>query len=124
MRSIDDLLYYVPVFSFLTVLVIGCGTSSDDAPKSVADITKSVKLAIPTDNKIYHAAYPDFGGAEDIVTKNRIDEYETLAGKNITWAYFSNNWTAEKGGIKFPKNDVETINKQGVVPFIRMMPTF
>ncbi len=122
MRSIDDLLYYVPVFSFLTVLVIGCGTSSDDTPKSIADITKSVKLAIPTDNKIYHAAYPDFGGAEDIVTKNRIDEYETLAGKNITWAYFSNNWTAEKGGIKFPKNDVETINKQGVVPFIRMMP--
>jgi len=41
---------------------------------------------------IYHAAFPDFGGTEDIVTNERILSFETLVQKNIIWAYFSNNW--------------------------------
>ncbi len=70
-------------------------------------------------NGIYHSAYPDFGGTEDIVTTEAIRDFEQIAGKNIVWAYFSNNWYND---IKFPAEAVQTIHKAGCVPFIRMMP--
>ena len=82
----------------------------------------SFKLQIPNDNKIYHAAFPDFGGTEDLVSAERIVDFEELCQREITWAYFSNNWTVEKGGIKFPFQEVMTIHQTGKVPFIRMMP--
>ncbi len=78
-----------------------------------------IKLQVPSNNKIYHAAYPDFGGFEDIVTASRITDFELLAEKNITWAYFSDNWF---DGIHFPAAEVATINTLGRVPFIRIMP--
>ncbi len=67
---------------------------------------------------IYHSAYPDFGGTEDVVTADAINEFEELAKKEIVWAYFSNNWMDE---IKFPINEVNTILGSGKLPFIRMM---
>ncbi len=76
------------------------------------------KLIEPTSG-IYHSAYPDFGGTEDVVTAQRISEFETLANKNIVWAYFSNNWY---DSIKFPMQAVNIINTAGKVPFIRIMP--
>ena len=68
---------------------------------------------------IYHSAFPDFGGTEDIVTADRINEFVDLAGKDIVWAYFSNNWT---DGINFPFQAVTTISSTGKIPFIRLMP--
>jgi len=68
---------------------------------------------------IYHSAYPDFGGTEDLVTSERIDAFEKICGKDITWAYFSNNWY---DSITFPSAAAETIHSAGKVPFIRMMP--
>ncbi len=68
---------------------------------------------------IYHSAYPDFGGTEDVVTTERINEFETLAKKDIVWAYFSNNWY---NSISFPSDAVSIIHNAGKVPFIRMMP--
>ena len=47
---------------------------------------------LPPDSGIYHSAFPDFGGPEDQVTAQRIRAFEQLAGKEIVWAYFSNNW--------------------------------
>lgn len=78
-----------------------------------------LKLQKPLNNQIYHSAYPDFGGFEDNVTAQRIVDFETLAGKNITWAYFSDNWF---DGIHFPSVEVATIHNLGRVPFIRIMP--
>ncbi len=78
----------------------------------------SAKL-IPAPNGIYHSAFPDFGSTEDIVSADRIQEFEQLAQKKIVWAYFSNNWTE---GIVFPMQAVETIHNAGRIPFIRMMP--
>ena len=43
-----------------------------------------------------------------------------MIGKKIVWAMFSNNWGRE--GITFPEEIVLTINRLGIVPFIRMMP--
>jgi len=68
---------------------------------------------------IYHCAYPDFGGTEDIVTTSKTTDFESLVGKDIVWAYFSNNWY---NNIQFPSAAVNTIHDAGKVPFIRMMP--
>lgn len=73
---------------------------------------------VPPVNGIYHSAYPDFGGTEDVVTATAINEFEDLAKKDIVWAYFSNNWMDQ---IKFPTDAVNTVKDEGKVPFIRMM---
>ncbi len=74
---------------------------------------------IPSELGIYHAAFPDFGGTEDVVTQNRISSFESIASKDIAWAYFSNNWYDE---ITFPMDAVNTILTADRTPFIRMMP--
>lgn len=68
---------------------------------------------------IYHCAFPNFGPAEDKVTVKRIKTFQSLTGKPIVWAYFSNNWFT---GIHFPLSAVNTISSYGKIPFIRMMP--
>ena len=73
---------------------------------------------IPPAQGVYFSAFPDFGGSEDIVTTQRILDFETLAEKQITWAYFSNNWY---NNIQFPADAVQTIHQSGRIPFIRMM---
>ena len=75
------------------------------------------KLTPPTQG-VYFAAFPDFGGPEDNVTTQRLNDFETLAQKQITWAYFSDNWYQN---ISFPSAAVQTIHQAGRVPFIRMM---
>lgn len=79
----------------------------------------NVVLLPPRGHRVYHAAFPDFGGPEDRVSKARIHSFERLAGRRIVWAYFSNNWL--RGRIRFPAARVRTISQAGRVPFIRMM---
>ena len=79
----------------------------------------SNNILIEPSSGIYHSAYPDFGGTEDVVTTSKITDFETLVGKDIVWAYFSNNWY---DNIQFPSAAVNTIHDAGKVPFIRMMP--
>ncbi len=79
---------------------------------------RNEKLLAP-ENGMYHSAFPDFGGTEDIVTTDNINQFIELAGKDIVWAYFSNNWI---NGIHFPSEAVATISSTGKIPFIRLMP--
>ena len=76
-------------------------------------------LAPPPDGRVYHAAFPDFGGPEDRVESGRIREFERLAGRPIAWAYFSDNWF--HGRINFPRRDVGAILDADRLPFIRLM---
>ena len=76
-------------------------------------------LAPPSGERIYHAAFPDFGGAENQVKGAKIHRFERLAGRRMTWAYFSNNWF--RGEIRFPASDVEHVLDAGRLPFIRLM---
>ncbi len=78
----------------------------------------SQKLLSPTEG-IYHGSFPDMGPTEDVVTIERIKEFENLTGKETAWVYFSDNWF---DGIKFPMIKAEAIRDAGSVPFIRMMP--
>lgn len=80
----------------------------------------SKKLDPPPTGKIYHGAYPDFGGTEDIVTTQKMTDFETLAGKNMAWAYLSNNWYTSN--IVFPLTDATTVRNANKIPFIRLMP--
>jgi hypothetical protein len=77
------------------------------------------KKLIPIDTGIYAGAFPDLGGTEDIVTLEKLGEFELLSGKKPAWIYFSNNWFK---GIKFPAEEVKIIDESGSVPFIRLMP--
>ncbi len=85
----------------------------------ISEPTFNNELLIAPNSAIYHSAFPDFGGTEDVVTAARITEFEALAEKEIVWAYFSNNWYSE---IQFPNTAVATIHNTGKVPFVRMMP--
>ncbi len=105
----------------------------DSSPESLEAYRKGVanslflsNSAVFFDNKlieantgIYHSAFPDFGGTEDIISRERILSFEALAKKNIIWAYFSNNWYRD---IQFPKTEVDIIKNSGKIPFIRLMP--
>ncbi len=79
----------------------------------------SGNILLEPSSGIYHSANPGFIGAEDYVTEEIITDFETLVGKNIVWAYFSNNW---RDNIQFPTSNVNIIHEAGKVPFIRMMP--
>ncbi len=75
---------------------------------------------LPPSSGVYHAAFPDFGPEEDIVTSRRLQRFTAeTAGKPIAWAYFSDNWF---DGIQFPRSAVQRTSATGALPFIRMMP--
>jgi hypothetical protein len=89
-----------------------------DTEQSLSDNEHPVKL-VALENRIYHAAFPDFGSFEDEVDKDRISDFTDLVNKDIAWGYFSNNWF---DGIKFPTQQVETLRQMGITPLIRLMP--
>jgi len=109
----------VNVFLFILLFFSCKKEKSDDDKEDKILIGTYYKLSKPVNNQIYHSAFPDFGSTEDVVSQTAIQSFENLAGKNIAWAYFSNNWT---NGIHFPTNAVNTIIQAGKIPFIRMMP--
>jgi len=102
-------------------LFSACQKKDDDQKDDKVQQSDVYKLQKPSGGQIYHAAFPDFGGTEDIVSTTAITNFENLAGKPIAWAYFSNNWTSPQG-IHFPLQEVNTIVASGRVPFIRIMP--
>jgi len=98
------------LLSMALLFLSACGGSST---------TEETKLLAPSGDQIYFGAFPDFGGSEDNVTTQKVKDFETIAGKKIAWAYFSQNWY---NGITYPKSAVHAIDKSGAVPFVRLMP--
>jgi hypothetical protein len=81
--------------------------------------SKEVKLLPPRGDSIYFGAFPDFGGDENIISSKRIEKFEALAQKKMLWSAFSQHWFQ---GMKYPKNEIHTIHKMGIIPFIRLLP--
>ena len=106
-----------------TLIVAAVAVAFAAAPYGVAEGGTGAEpgrvLAKPPHGRVYHAAFPDFGGPESQVSAARIRSFERLAHRRIAWAYFSNNWL--DGRIRFPAKQVRTIERAGRVPFIRMM---
>ncbi len=84
---------------------------------TLARIDSNQKLLPPLKGR-YHAAYPNFGPLEDHVSTQQIYNFEQLAFRKITWAYFSNNWGDQ---ILFPTKEIEAIKKTKRIPFVRIM---
>jgi hypothetical protein len=78
----------------------------------------SAKLA-PPEEGVYHSAHPDFGIKDDLVTAGSVREFESLARKEIVWAYLS--WNRD-GGINFPSDSCRSLYGEGVVPLVGIMP--
>lgn len=87
--------------------------------QEVVSSTNGLKV-IPPEFGAYHGAYADFGATEDIVTESAINNFISLAGKRIAWAYFSNHWL--NGEIRFPQKNFEECRKAGVIPYIGLLP--
>lgn len=113
-------------------------TTTSSAQKERSDITSPTKAVyaepvssdLPTPSTtantpsprvqtILHGAFPDFGPTEDVVSQERVRDFERLVEKEIAWGYFSDNWF---DGISFPQKEVEAMRAAGSVPFIRIMP--
>lgn len=74
---------------------------------------------LPPPSGVYHAAHPDYGLRDDLVTRDRIDAFRDLAEKPIVWSYVSFHWDK---GIRFPVNACRTLHDEGIVPLIGIMP--
>ncbi len=109
------------LFTSIIILLFltGCGNTNSDENNSFQTGEEKTKLLPPSDNKIYFAAFPDFGGSEDQVTSQKIRDFETIVDKKIVWACFSQNWF---NGIKYPKEHIHAINDTKTIPYVRLMP--
>ena len=121
---------YRPRFSILALAVIIVFTAHYIGTRDRASASRlqaddlsfsryETKITPPVKG-IYQGAFVNFGGVEDEVRVKKIIDFEKMIGKKIVWAMFSNNWGRE--GITFPEENVLTIYRLGIVPFIRMMP--
>jgi hypothetical protein len=79
----------------------------------------AVKLGPPAGSGVYHAAHPDFGPSDDLVTAESARSFIRLAGKKIAWAYVSFNWKDE---MRFPSEACRTLHEEGITPLVGMMP--
>lgn len=100
----------------VTALTLG---GAQAGPSGCDPQAGSCVLVAPGGARAYHAAFPDFGGSEDQVEAKRLRRFERAAGRPVAWAYLSNNWY--DGEIRFPSADVEVIDREGRVPFVRLM---
>lgn len=66
----------------------------------------------------YLAAFPGFGSTEDVVSESLLKDFEKVAGHQVAWAYFSDNWYHS---IQFPSIAVAKLRALKRTPFIRMM---
>ncbi len=105
------------VLAIAAVAVAGRAAFPGDSPERATAAVGGVKL-LPPSQGMYLAAFPDFGGSEDQVTAGAIGSYESLTGREVAWAYFSQNWY---DGIVFPAAAVQAIHATGAVPFVRLM---
>ena len=103
----------------LTVLALASDAVLLPSPAGSGHGASDLVLGAPAKGRVYHAAFPDFGGPESRVSAARIRSFERLAKRRIAWAYFSNNWL--RGRVRFPARHVRQIELAGRVPFIRIM---
>ena len=79
----------------------------------------AAKIPLPPAGVLYHGVFPGGRtGAEDDITLDDLQEYETEVGKRAAWVYFSNNWYRSR---EFPLTTTEWIRGAGSIPYIRLM---
>ncbi|WP_457675026.1 heparin lyase I family protein [Thiolapillus sp.] len=87
--------------------------------KAAMDLSSPAKLKPAADGGIYFAAFPDFGGDEEEVTRERVEAFEALAGKKIAWAPFSQDWFVS---MEYPREQIHVLHDGGTLPLVRLQP--
>ncbi len=99
------------------------GASTSRAGPGQAPRATCGKL-LPPSWGAYLGAFPDFNTtkvySEDHVREARIADFEQLAGRPLSWVYFSQHWYL---GLAFPRERVLTIWRHGAVPYIAFLPS-
>ncbi len=114
------------IFCLLPIFLSACGGSNSASDTNNKELTG--KLLPPAHDEIYFGAFTDFGTLEDEVTTEKIENFDSLAGKPIAWSYFSNNWTTlnenneHSPEIRYPKETIQEIHNVGKTPFVRLLP--
>ncbi|MEW6218490.1 MAG: glycosyl hydrolase [Thermodesulfobacteriota bacterium] len=99
---------------FAGYLLAGC---ADEPPAPGPPAPSAAPLAVPAAGA-YLGAYIDFGEAEDTVTLEAIEAYETLVGKHQAIIASSSFWGEES----FPQKNLELIARHGAVPLVYWSP--
>ncbi len=73
---------------------------------------------LPPDSGCYVGVFPGWGQMEDSVSLPTLEDFETLAGKGVAFAPFSNFW----GENYSSRQQLDIIANYGAVPMLRLMP--
>jgi hypothetical protein len=119
MRAIGLLL---GAFVSAAVLLVGPPTTMSGRAR-VSITARCGKLLEPTSGA-YLGAFsnfdaPDFTSEEDVVTSDKIDQFEHEAGRKLVWVYFTQHWFKS---LDFPLQTVLSIWRHGAIPFVRLQP--
>src|SRR5437762_12590649 len=97
----------------LALALAGCSKPSD----TKVDPNGPVEVVVP-DHGAYTGAFMDFGDAEDDVTLEMIEEFETMVGKHQAIIASSSYW----GEQSFPLRKLNVIWRHGALPLIFWSP--
>ncbi|GIU96673.1 MAG: beta-mannanase [Actinomycetota bacterium] len=105
-----------------TVATLASAGAAWGVPPSPCASNEGVRIAPPASGA-YHFGYFSPTPNERTVTRDSIDEFETLAGRPVAGVVFSDPWgTRGKLTIGFPTRKVRTIWRHGAVPVVRFTP--
>src|SRR5216110_3112763 len=98
----------------VTLAITGC---REHATVAQVDPNGPVEVAIP-EHGAYTGAFMDFGDAEDDVTLEMIEEFETMVGKHQAIIASSSYW----GEQSFPLRNLNVIWRHGALPLVFWSP--
>lgn len=97
----------------------GTGTAAGSVDRQATSSSTAAALRIPLRGCLYHGVYPGGKtGEEDDITPHDVTSYESSAGRQVAWVFFSNNWFKSRA---FPMEQARWIRDGGSVPFVRVM---
>ena len=106
----------------VAILAVGLGLAvgvPTFSPGEFASAVRPSRLAVPVAGCLYHGVYPGgITGEEDDIIVADVTSYESAAGRQVAWVYFSDNWYRSR---RFPAGKVGWISDHGSVPYIRLM---
>jgi Glycosyl hydrolase family 26 len=98
--------------------------SAAGSPGAAREAPATCGKVLPPSWGAYLGAFADFNAgeqaSEDHVRAGRVQAFEQLAGRPLSWVNFSQNWFR---GLGFPRERVETIWNEGAIPYIAFLPT-
>jgi hypothetical protein len=104
----------------LWMALAGCDRAPQPQPPTPAEIEVRAQhslLGVP-EHGIYTGAFMDFGDNEDDVTLEKIEAFETLAGKRHAIVASSSYW----GEQTFPRENLRIIARHGSIPLVFWSP--